>query len=57
MNLMELKDKRVLVVDWQVGSGVGAVFEAHGARGYGLRTKSGDELRNEIPTLLDHELR
>src|SRR6202790_2907057 len=52
---MELKDKRVLVVGLgKSGVGVSFFFEAHGAKGTVSDTKSGDELRNEIPTLLDH---
>src|SRR5580704_5731448 len=53
--LMELKDKRVLVVGLGK-SGVASALslKAHGARVTVSDTKSGDELRNEIPALLDH---
>jgi UDP-N-acetylmuramoylalanine--D-glutamate ligase len=55
MNLMELKDKRVLVVGLGKSGVASALFlKAHGARVTVSDTKSGDELRNEIPTLLDH---
>ncbi|MGB7865180.1 MAG: NAD(P)-dependent oxidoreductase [Candidatus Sulfotelmatobacter sp.] len=58
MNLMELKDKRVLVVGLGKSGVASALFlKAHGARVTVSDTKSGDELRNEIPTLLDMELR
>jgi UDP-N-acetylmuramoylalanine--D-glutamate ligase len=52
---MELKDKRVLVVGLGKSGVASALFlKAHGARVTVSDTKSGDELRNEIPTLLDH---
>ena len=52
---MELKDKRVLVVGLGRSGVASALFlKAHGARVTVSDTKSGDELRNEIPTLLDH---
>jgi len=55
MNLMELKDKRVLVVGLGRSGVASALFlKARGARVTVSDTKSGDELRNEIPTLLDH---
>jgi UDP-N-acetylmuramoylalanine--D-glutamate ligase len=55
MNLMELKDKRVLVVGLGRSGVASALFlKAHAARVTVSDTKSGDELRNEIPTLLDH---
>ncbi len=55
MDLMELKDKRVLVVGLGKSGVASALFlKAHGARVTVSDTKSGDELRNEIPTLLDH---
>src|ERR1019366_669421 len=55
MNLMELKDKRVLVVGLGKSGVASALFlKAHGARVTVSDTKSGDELRNEIPVLLDH---
>ena len=55
MNLMELKDKRVLVVGLGKSGVASALFlKAHGARVTVSDTKSGDELRNEIPALLDH---
>ena len=53
--LMELKDKRVLVVGLGKSGVASALFlKAHGARVTVSDTKSGDELRNEIPVLLDH---
>jgi UDP-N-acetylmuramoylalanine--D-glutamate ligase len=54
MDLMELKDKRVLVVGLGK-SGVASAFflKAHGAKVTVSDTKSGDDLRNEIPALLD----
>src|SRR5271155_5242637 len=53
--LMELKDKRVLVVGLGKSGVASALFlKAHGARVTVSDTKSGDELRNEIPALLDH---
>jgi len=52
---MELRDKRVLVVGLGRSGVASALFlKAHGARVTVSDTKSGDELRNEIPTLLDH---
>ena len=55
MNLMEVKDKRVLVVGLGKSGVASALFlKAHGARVAVSDTKSGDELRNEIPVLLDH---
>ncbi|MGA9509204.1 MAG: UDP-N-acetylmuramoyl-L-alanine--D-glutamate ligase [Candidatus Sulfotelmatobacter sp.] len=51
---MELKDKRVLVVGLGKSGVASALFlKAHGARVTVSDTKSGDDLRNEIPTLLD----
>src|SRR6202049_1868539 len=55
MHLMELKDKRVLVVGLGKSGAASALFlKAHGAKVTVSDTKSGDELRNEIPVLLDH---
>jgi UDP-N-acetylmuramoylalanine--D-glutamate ligase len=55
MNLMELQGKRVLVVGLGKSGVASALFlKAHGARVTVSDTKSGDELRNEIPALLDH---
>jgi UDP-N-acetylmuramoylalanine--D-glutamate ligase len=55
MNLMELNNKRVLVVGLGKSGVASALFlKAHGARVTVSDTKSGDELRNEIPLLLDH---
>ncbi|MFZ0539264.1 MAG: UDP-N-acetylmuramoyl-L-alanine--D-glutamate ligase [Candidatus Sulfotelmatobacter sp.] len=52
---MDLKDKRVLVVGLGKSGVASALFlKAHGARVTVSDTKSGDDLRNEIPTLLDH---
>jgi UDP-N-acetylmuramoylalanine--D-glutamate ligase len=52
---MELKDKSVLVVGLGRSGVASALFlKAQGARVTVSDTKSGDELRNEIPTLLDH---
>jgi len=52
---MNLKDKRVLVVGLGRSGVASALFlKARGARVTVSDTKSGDELRNEIPTLLDH---
>jgi UDP-N-acetylmuramoylalanine--D-glutamate ligase len=52
---MELKDKRVLVVGLGKSGVASALFlKAHGARVTVSDTKSGDDLRNEIPALLDH---
>ncbi|HTW58198.1 MAG TPA: UDP-N-acetylmuramoyl-L-alanine--D-glutamate ligase [Terriglobales bacterium] len=53
--MMELNDKRVLVVGLGKSGVASALFlKAHGARVTVSDTKSGDELRNEIPVLLDH---
>jgi UDP-N-acetylmuramoylalanine--D-glutamate ligase len=53
--MMELKDKRVLVVGLGKSGVASALFlKVHGARVTVSDTKSGDELRNEIPSLLDH---
>jgi len=55
MNLMELNNKCVLVVGLGKSGVASALFlKAHGARVAVSDTKSGDELRNEIPALLDH---
>src|ERR1700685_3987110 len=55
MNLMDLKDKRWLVVGVGKSGVASALFlKAHGARVTVSDTKSGDELRNEIPALLDN---
>ena len=52
---MELNNKRVLVVGLGKSGVASALFlKAHGARVTMSDTKSGDELRNEIPVLLDH---
>ena len=52
---MELKDKRALVVGLGKSGVASALFlKARGARVTVSDTKSGDELRNEIPVLLDH---
>ena len=52
---MELNNKRVLVVGLGKSGVASALFlKARGARVTVSDTKSGDELRNEIPTLLDH---
>jgi UDP-N-acetylmuramoylalanine--D-glutamate ligase len=53
--MMDLKDKRVLVVGLGKSGVASALFlKAHGARVTVSDMKSGDELRNEIPALLDH---
>src|SRR5215831_4553748 len=53
--LMELNGKRTLVVGLGKSGVASALFmKAHGARVTVSDTKSGDELRNEIPVLLDH---
>jgi UDP-N-acetylmuramoylalanine--D-glutamate ligase len=53
--MMELKDKRVLVVGLGKSGVASALFlKARGARVTVSDTKSGDDLRNEIPALLDH---
>jgi UDP-N-acetylmuramoylalanine--D-glutamate ligase len=55
IGLMELNGKRVLVVGLGKSGVASALFlKAHGARVTVSDTKSGDELRNEIPVLLDH---
>jgi UDP-N-acetylmuramoylalanine--D-glutamate ligase len=52
---MELNNKRVLVVGLGKSGVASALFmKARGARVTVSDTKSGDELRNEIPSLLDH---
>jgi len=52
---MDLKGKRTLVVGLGKSGVASALFmKAHGARVTVSDTKSGDELRNEIPVLLDH---
>jgi UDP-N-acetylmuramoylalanine--D-glutamate ligase len=52
---MELKSKRVLVVGLGKSGVASALFlKAHGAQVTVSDTKSGDELHNEIPVLLDH---
>jgi UDP-N-acetylmuramoylalanine--D-glutamate ligase len=52
---MELDGKRVLVVGLGKSGVASALFmKAHGARVTVSDTKSGDELRNEIPVLLDN---
>lgn len=52
---MELNGKHVLVVGLGKSGVASALFmQAHGARVTVSDTKSGDELRNEIPVLLDH---
>jgi len=52
---MELKDKRILVVGLGKSGVASALFlKKRGARVTVSDTKSGDELRNEIPLLLDH---
>jgi len=52
---MELNGKRTLVVGLGKSGVASALFmKAHGARVTVSDTKSGDELRNEIPALLDH---
>ncbi len=52
---MELNGKHVLVVGLGKSGVASALFlKAHGARVTVSDTKSGDELRNEIPILLDH---
>jgi UDP-N-acetylmuramoylalanine--D-glutamate ligase len=55
MDSMELNGKRALVVGLGKSGVASALFmKAHGARVTVSDTKSGDELRNEIPVLLDH---
>jgi UDP-N-acetylmuramoylalanine--D-glutamate ligase len=52
---MDLKGKRVLVVGLGKSGVASALFlKARGAQVTVSDTKSGDELRNEIPVLLDH---
>src|SRR3954462_609508 len=52
---MELNGKRVLVVGLGESGVASALFlKNHGAKVAVSDTKSGDELRNEIPVLLDH---
>jgi UDP-N-acetylmuramoylalanine--D-glutamate ligase len=52
---MDLNNKRVLVVGLGKSGVASALFlKQHGARVSVSDTKSGDELRNEIPVLLDH---
>jgi UDP-N-acetylmuramoylalanine--D-glutamate ligase len=52
---MELTGKRVLVVGLGKSGVASALFmKSHGAHVTVSDTKSGDELRNEIPVLLDH---
>lgn len=52
---MELNGKHVLVVGLGKSGVASALFlKAHGARVTVSDTKSGDQLRNEIPILLDH---
>ena len=54
MELMELNNKRVLVVGLGKSGVASALFlKAHGAKVTVSDTKSGDELRDEIPALLD----
>src|SRR5712671_968191 len=53
--MADFKDKRVLVVGLGKSGVASALFlKARGARVTVSDTKSGDELRNEIPDLLDH---
>ena len=55
MVVMDLHGKRVLVVGLGKSGVASALFlKAHGAKVTVSDTKSGDELRNEIPVLLDH---
>src|ERR1700728_1653359 len=55
MVVMDLQGKRVLVVGLGKSGVASALFmKAHGAKVTVSDTKSGDELRNEIPVLLDH---
>src|SRR5208282_6788884 len=57
MVLMELNGKRALVVGLGKSGVASALFlKAHGAKVTVSDTKSGDELRNEIPILLDHAI-
>jgi UDP-N-acetylmuramoylalanine--D-glutamate ligase len=58
MVVMDLHGKRVLVVGLGKSSVASALFlKAHGANVTVSDTKSGDDLRNEIPVLLDHGCR
>src|SRR6266404_5558082 len=53
--MADFNNKRVLVVGLGKSGVASALFlKAHGARVTVSDTKSGDELRNEIPALLDH---
>src|SRR6201987_5568249 len=53
--MADFNNKRVLVVGLGKSGVASALFlKAHGARVTVSDTKSGDELRNEIPILLDH---
>jgi UDP-N-acetylmuramoylalanine--D-glutamate ligase len=53
--MADFSNKRVLVVGLGKSGVASALFlKAHGARVTVSDTKSGDELRNEIPVLLDH---
>src|SRR5713101_9915291 len=55
MGSMDLNNKRVLVVGLGKSGVASALFlKARGARVTVSDTKSGDDLRNEIPILLDH---
>ena len=55
MVVMDLHGKRVLVVGLGKSGVASALFlKAHGANVTVSDTKSGDDLRNEIPVLLDH---
>ena len=55
---MDLNGKRVLVVGLGKSGVASALFlKARGAQVTVSDTKSGDELRNEIPVLLDHGIR
>src|SRR5579859_7719335 len=55
MGSMELNNKRVLVVGLGKSGVASALFlKARGAQVTVSDTKTGDELRNEIPALLDH---
>src|SRR4029077_10421047 len=55
IDTMDLHGKRVLVVGLGKSGVASALFlKAHGARVTVSDTKSGDELHNEIPVLLDH---
>src|ERR1700730_9516288 len=52
---MDLNGKRLLVVGLGKSGVASALFlKAHGARVTVSDTKTGDELRSEIPLLLDH---